>query len=108
MIGGLTIKYVMKQISVKVLTYKATLTYGRFHPGRELTAIELDNLWFAVKPIKLWIYLKTFFTFLYVSIRLGVPSSSILFTSFTCPKRPLNLAINENYIFWGTFERSLL
>ena len=29
--------------------------YGRFHPGRELTAIELDNFWFSLKPINMWI-----------------------------------------------------
>ena len=44
-------------------------------------------------------------------IFLAVRSSSILFTRFTCwtcLKWSLNLAINENYVFWGTFERSLL
>ena len=40
--------------------------YGRFHPGRELTAIELENFWFAVKPIKFWINLKNLCTFVYV------------------------------------------
>ena len=85
--------------------------YGEFHPGRELTAIEMENFWFAVKPISVLIYLKDFCAFVYVSIFLGKRSSSILFTSFTCwtcLKWPLNLAMNEKYVFWGTFERSLL
>ena len=30
--------------------------YGRFHPGREVTAIELENFWLALKPINMWIY----------------------------------------------------
>ena len=55
-------------------------TYGEFHPGRELTAIELENFWFAVKPISMWIYFKDFCTFVYVSIFLGKRSSSIWFT----------------------------
>ena len=42
-------------------------TYGEFHPGRELTAIELENFWFAVKPISMWIYFKGFCTFVYMS-----------------------------------------
>ena len=54
--------------------------YGEFHPGRELTAIELENFWFAVKPISMWIYFKDFCTFVYVSIFLGKRSSSIWFT----------------------------
>ena len=58
--------------------------YGKFHPGRELTAIEMENFWFAVKPISVWIYLQDFCAFVYVSIFLGKRSSSILFTSFTC------------------------
>ena len=32
--------------------------YGEFHPGRELTAIELEKVWFAVKPISMWIFFK--------------------------------------------------
>ena len=31
-------------------------TYGRFHPERELTAIELENFWFALKSINMCIY----------------------------------------------------
>ena len=58
--------------------------YGKFHPGRELTAIEMENFWFAVKPVRLWIYFKDFCAFVYVSIFLGKRSSSTLFTSFTC------------------------
>ena len=58
--------------------------YGEFHPGRELTAIEMENFWFAVKPISVWIYFKDFCAFVYVSIFLAKRSSSILFTSFTC------------------------
>ena len=34
------------------------IPYGRFHPGRELTAIELENFWFALKPINMGIYFK--------------------------------------------------
>ena len=59
-------------------------SYGEFHPGRELTAIEMENFLFAVKPISVWIYLQDFCAFVYVSIFLGKRSSSILFTSFTC------------------------
>ena len=58
--------------------------YGEFHPGRELTAIEMENFWFAVKPIHVWIYFKDFCALVYVSIFLAKWSSSILFTSFTC------------------------
>ena len=42
--------------------------YERFLPGRELTVIELENFWFAVKPLNLWIYLQNVCTFVYVSI----------------------------------------
>ena len=58
----------------------SSFSYGGFHPGRELTAIELENFWFAVKPISMWIYFKDFCTFVYVSIFLGKRSSSIWFT----------------------------
>ena len=65
--------------------YHVTVTdYGEFHPGRELTAIEMENFWLSVKPISVWIYLQDFCAFVYVSIFLGKRSSSILFTSFTC------------------------
>ena len=78
------------------------LVYGDFHQGRELTAIEMENFWFAVKPISVWIYFKDLCAFVYVSIFLGKRSSSNLFTSFTCwtcLKWPPNLAINENIYF---------
>ena len=85
--------------------------YGRFHPGWELTAIELENFWFALKPINMWIDFTNSCPFVYVSIFLAGWSSSILLTSFTCwtcLKWPLNLVLNENNVFWGTFGPSFI
>ena len=64
--------------------YNSAVPYGKCHPGRELTAIELENFWFALKPINMWIYFKNSCPFVYVSIFLAGRSLSILFTSFTC------------------------
>ena len=36
--------------------YVDLVVYGEFHPGRELTAFEMDFFGFAVHPIYLWIY----------------------------------------------------
>ena len=71
-------------ISSRDLPSYLLLLYGEFHPGRELTAIEVENFWLAVKPISVWINLQDFCAFVYVSIFLGKRSFSILLTSFTC------------------------
>ena len=74
------------------------MLYGRFHPGRELSAIEFENFLFALKPINMLIYSEN----VYGSIFFAVRCSSILvtiFTCFTCLKWPLDLAINENNEF---------
>ena len=44
-------------------TASTNMTYGSFHPGRELTAIELEFFSFALKPINLWIYFQNFCNF---------------------------------------------
>ena len=61
-------------------SYWGNAIYGEFHPGRELTAIELENFWFAVKPISVWIYFEDFCAFVYVSIfnRPGVAGAVLL------------------------------
>ena len=46
-------------------------TYGRDHPGPELTAIELENFCFAVEPIKMWIYLNFLYSCVYVNFFSG-------------------------------------
>ena len=70
----------MDNLSFKFFVVFIIYIYGEFHPGWELTAIEFENFWFAVKPMSMWIYFKDFFTFEYVSIFLGKRSSSIWFT----------------------------
>ena len=43
---------------VVYITRKVDSSYGRFHPRGELTVIELENFWFALKPIDMWIYFQ--------------------------------------------------
>ena len=46
----------IENLSICRIHNKYVNIYGRLHPGRELTAIELEIFGFAVKPIKLRIY----------------------------------------------------
>ena len=61
------------------------MTYRSFHPGRTLTAIELDFFdFFKVKPLNLWIYFQNFYNFACMLMNGSEWPSTIFFTSFAC------------------------
>ena len=66
------------------LSQMPQIPYGRFHPGRELTATKFEFFSFAVKPINLCIFFQNCFNFVCVSMDTPLRFLSILFTSFTC------------------------